>query len=134
MAFCTILRSAADELVAVQVARLLGVVRAVKTLTLISHTLAATLIGAITVMGTLPILICRLLATFLMTLTSTSCTLTSPPVTTWAWAGACMPKLKSAAVNGSANQDLNEACMVVFRMFVLLGPSLHFSRARPGGE
>src|SRR5690242_12489295 len=92
------------------------------------HTLAATLTGTATLMGILLTLICKPLAMPLRTLSLTNTTLTSPPVIIAAWAGVDVPapKLRIAAANGSASQDLNEACMVFLRLTVSLGPSLHF--------
>src|SRR4051794_33419481 len=113
MDFSTMALSAFDVLFAVQVARL-PCAAADRTAAWMSHTLAATLIGARTEMGMLLTLTCRPLAMLLRTLTLTSCTLISAA----AWAGVDVPapKLRMAAANGSASQDLDEACMVFLHM------------------
>src|SRR3954451_24811875 len=79
MDFSTRALSAADVLFAVQVDRLPWAARA-NTAAWMPHTLAATLIGAMTDMGMLLTLTCRPLATLLRTLVLTSCTLTSGPM------------------------------------------------------
>src|SRR3954452_15198248 len=128
MDFSTRALNAAFVPFAVQVARLPWAARD-NTAAWMPHTLAATLTGAMTETGMLLTLTCRPLAMLLRTLLLIICTLTSGPTSNAAWAGVDVPapKLRTAAANGSAIQDLNEACIVFLRMIVSLGPSLHFS-------